>query len=410
MMTNNSFLIVHTQFADNLDSIYLNKVDYENKMLNTFDIVKGEIEMYNFSIPFDFDGDKFLFLDYESETIRRICIYYTLSKKEPFVYKLSTGFGHINYMKLLINEEIILCKNQKICEIHKIDENFRLLKSWIHDGNEIIAMNIYIEGTREDELFYDDSYTNLSFKKYNDNESQTIEINVKKSKNFNNKNKYNKADKDNIYTISPKNKNLKKKPFEKDKFSQSSLRELNLNNNKLSKKNRYIKNDKHDKQFPINYNSDIEIRKKSRLEKKDSIEIYTKKKTPSIKGNVPNNQFKKSKINNIISEELLSDKDLMEKNGNNQYYIQDKNKPTERSFSQNNDKIYIVTVDLNGNFNLYHNNKNKKIFNLYDISNIDNKYKEEEFFALGFPYYVTMNSTYFAISTDHGIFVISNKA
>ena len=30
-------------------------------------------------------------------------------------------------MKLLINDKIILCKNQKICEIHKIDEHFRLM-------------------------------------------------------------------------------------------------------------------------------------------------------------------------------------------------------------------------------------------------------------------------------------------
>ena len=235
MMTDKYFLIVHTHFADNIDAIVLNRVNYENKMLNSFDIVKGEIEMYNYSIPFDFDGDKFLFLDYESDTTRRICIYYTLSKKEPFIYKISTGFGHISYMKLLINDKIILCKNQKICEIHKIDENFRLLQTWIHDGNEIIAMNIYIEGTKGNDSYYDESYTNLSFKK--ENESQTVEINVNKSNNFKEKNKYEQLD--NMYEISPKNNNPKRKPFEKEKLSHSSLRELrelNLNKNKLIKK------------------------------------------------------------------------------------------------------------------------------------------------------------------------------
>ena len=118
-----------------------------------------------------------------------------------------------------------------------------------------------------------------------------------------------------------------------------------------------------------------------------------------MKKNDPINKFKKRKINNIISEDPFHFSDNS----------QDKNKPTERSFYQDEKKVYIITVDINGNFNLYHNNKNKTIFNLYNISNIDNKYKEEEFFALGFPYYVTMNSTYFAITTDHGVFVLSNK-
>ena len=411
MMTNKYYLIVHTNFADNVSPITLNKISYENKMMTSFEVVKGEIEMYNFSIPFDFDGDRFLFLDYESEEIRRICIYYTLSKKKPYIYKITTDFGHISYMKLLINDKIILCKNHKFCEIHKIDDNFRLLEYWVHDGNEIIAMNIYIEGTKEDESYFDDSYTNLSFRKYNENESQTIELNVKKQNNFKTKNKYNHVE--SIYAISPKNNNPKRKPFEKDKFNNSTFRELNLNNKKTGKKNNvHLKYDTGDKQFNFNYNSDIENKINNKFEKEDMIEIYTKNKTPSIKGNELINKNKKKKIHKIINEDNfhISDKELIDRNmTNNNNYIQDKNKPTERSFYKNEKKIYILTVDLNGNFNVYHNNKNKTIFNLYNIKNIDKKYKEEEFFSLGFPYYAIMNSKYFAISTDHGIFVLSNR-
>ena len=83
-------------------------------------------------------------------------------------------FGHINYMKFLLNDKIIICKNQKYCEIHKIDENFVLLDEWEHNGNEIIAMNIYIQGSKDTEEYSDDSNTNLSIKKYDDNDSQTI--------------------------------------------------------------------------------------------------------------------------------------------------------------------------------------------------------------------------------------------
>ena len=56
------------------------------------------------------------------------------------------------------------------------------------------------------------------------------------------------------------------------------------------------------------------------------------------------------------------------------------------------DDLYIITVDKNGNFNQYHDGKIKTIFNLYDIKNIDQKYKEEEFFSLGFPYFVVFNN------------------
>ena len=31
--------------------------------MTNYEITKGEIEMTNFSVPFDFDGDRFLFLE-----------------------------------------------------------------------------------------------------------------------------------------------------------------------------------------------------------------------------------------------------------------------------------------------------------------------------------------------------------
>ena len=398
MMTDKYFLIVHTIFGDNNSTISLNKVNYENKMLTSFDVVKGEIEMFNFSIPFDFDNDRFLFVDYESETSRRICIYYTLSKCEPYIYKITNDFGHINYMKFLLNDKIILCKNQRYFEIHKLDENFGLLESWEHEGNEIISMNIYIEGSKDSEPIFNDSNTNLSFKKYYENESQTIEINIKKANIFKNKNKNHINN--NIYEINSKN-NIKRKPFEKEKFNNSTLRELKLIDNKnINKKN--IKYDEYDRYF----DSEIENRK-NRFRNGDQIEIYNKNKTPN--GSI-NEYKKKHPINKFINNDfLMSDKELIEKNKSFHHYIQDKNKATERSFYQNEKKIYIISVDLSGNCNLFHNNKRKTIFNLYKINNIDKKYKEEEFFSLGFPYYVTMNNKYIAISTDHGIFVLSKK-
>ena len=49
------------------------------------------------------------------------------------------------------------------------------------------------------------------------------------------------------------------------------------------------------------------------------------------------------------------------------------------------------------------------LFNLYNIQNIEKKYKDTKFFSLGFPYYITMNENYYIITTDNGIFVINSE-
>jgi hypothetical protein len=100
--------------------------------------------------------------------------------------------------------------------------------------------------------------------------------------------------------------------------------------------------------------------------------------------------------------------------------IDNKGQITIKSYKDNNitmdiDKenynysnYYIITLDKNGNVNLYNNLKLGKIFNLYEIENIEEKYKKKEFFSVGFPYYIIMNELYIAITTDHGLFVVSN--
>ena len=405
MMTDKNFLILFTNFGENCSPITSQNIRYENKQISSFGVIKGEIEMYNFSIPFDFDGDRFLFLDYESDNIRRICIYYTEKKYPPYIFKINNNFGHINYMKFLLNDKIIICKNQKYCEIHKIDENFVLLDEWEHNGNEIIAMNIYIQGSKDTEEYSDDSNTNLSIKKYDDNDSQTIEINLKKINNHRNKNVFNENE--HYFTLSPLNN--KRKPYEKEKFNNSSLRELK--NKKFEKKN--LKFDKVNQNFEYNYNLEIN-NLKNKFENGNKVEIYNKNKIPPIKEANSANEYKKIKLSKIVYDDsninnYKSDKELIDKDRSFSQYIQDKNNPTERSLYQNENKIYIITVDIKGNINIYHNKKRKTIFNLYDIKNIDNEYKQKEFFSYGFPYYVIMNNKYYAISTDHGIFVLSNK-
>jgi hypothetical protein len=255
------------------------------------------------------------------------------------------------------------------------------VETFEHIGEEIITMNVYIKGTKEEDDEDEDTLNDLSFKENNNKEKiEYYETNYKKNKKSKTKNKL--GFNENIYGLSAK-LHLKKFPFEKDKVNNSTYRELvNLNLKKH-----------------ININE----------AKDNEISIYNNK-----------NKFPLEKDNNITNE--LNNKKNIELISNNNEYIQsnkeffDKNKfisfkqlkngPTERCID---DDVYILTVDKNGNFNKYHNGKIKTVFNLYEIKNIEQNYKDEEFFNLGFPYFVVMNNKYYAISTDHGVFVLSNK-
>jgi len=69
-------------------------------------------------------------------------------------------------------------------------------------------------------------------------------------------------------------------------------------------------------------------------------------------------------------------------------------------------KISIYLLDIDGNVNLYDNGFVSKLFNMYDVKDIDKEYKEKHFFSMGYPYYIKVNSRLIAVSSDHGTFVL----
>ena len=72
-----------------------------------------------------------------------------------------------------------------------------------------------------------------------------------------------------------------------------------------------------------------------------------------------------------------------------------------------NNGYKIIFLDSNGTVYLYQNNSQINLFNIYDINNIKQKYKDIHFFSLGFPYHIIANDYYFCITTDFGLFVFS---
>ena len=56
MMTDKNFLLVHTDFAENNTSIFLNEVNYENKVLSSLEVIKGE-NIPNMCFPINFQNN-----------------------------------------------------------------------------------------------------------------------------------------------------------------------------------------------------------------------------------------------------------------------------------------------------------------------------------------------------------------
>ena len=368
-------------------------------------MISGKIPLSNFCVPFDFDGDRFLFLDYLTKDKRKICIFYTISKKDMYEYKIEKDFGHISHMKIFYKEDnkIFLCRNNNECEIHLIDENFTCIESWKHIGNDNISSFVYIKESKitEEYKIKIKSKRNQK-KKINDcgnflveNDSKRIILKKNKSNIKNNRNK---------------NINLEQVQGE------STILNININSGLSSNNYKNIKilnNTENIEKTPKNKNRqtllnkyDNEIRGESNFsnrqlkkEKTDGIDIYNRNKFYEENRS---DLYKKNEYHIFIKDKIMKPSIIKNnKDSQNTFDIEKEN------YCRNT--YYIITLDKNGNVNLYNNRKVQNIFNLYEIDNVDEKYKKVELFSVGFPYYIIMNELYIAISTDHGLFVISNS-
>ena len=416
MMKNSYYLIIYTQFAQFNSVLKFSNYKYKNRSLKTFKIKSGRIEMSNYSVPFDFDGDRFLFLDYSSKETRKICIYYTLTEKEMYEYSIPKDYGHISHMKLIYNEDnkIFLCRNSNQCEIHLLDDNFTCIESWKHIGNDAISSFVYINESKITDEFK--NKLNSKIKNNNDNETDYdnyIMKNNNKTVKFQGSNNINKLNKN--------KKNIKLEVIQ----GASTL--LNINNNSFISSTNNMKINMDYLNFGYNHtenvrkypgkkkfetafsfperssrrelnNSDRYIQK-LKNEKVEGIEIYSIKKLAKPK--------LKKKYNNKNNERKNNDNNYGDINKEINNNTIDENE----SYNMNNNNInnyYILTLDKNGNINMYKEHKVKKICNLYEINNIDEKFKVTQFFSVGYPYYIIMNEFYIGITTDHGLFVIAN--
>jgi len=103
--------------------------------------------MCNYSVPFDYDGHKFVWVEFLNENERCLCVYY-FEREKKYEKKLDKRFGHISHCKILPNDKIFIVRKMNECEILRIDENFPVEKSFKNPGDEIIAIDVFYNLSR----------------------------------------------------------------------------------------------------------------------------------------------------------------------------------------------------------------------------------------------------------------------
>ena len=255
---------------------------------------KNYLPTTNYIVPFDFDGKRFLWVEFLSSTQRNICVSQIplpITEK-PYKIGLDKSIGHICQAKLLDNYRVFIVHTLNKCEIRALDNNFTLIHKFEHIGEEVLGVDIY--------------YDMESEKIKNPNEENVIlHTNLKHEKNVE---RIKKNDDINTNRVLETSDNGRKKEKEKENGDDQYL---------------YIKqNQKKDKEIDLKY-------------------------------------------------------------------------------------ICIITLDIDGNVNVFQDLKEETEFNLYNLKGITQDHKDKHLFSMGYAYYIKSNLNYFCISSDHGCYIIS---
>ena len=123
--------------------------EYEIKNIKTKTALNGEIEMTNYVIPFDFNRDKFLWVEFLTDVNRNICIYNFPSGyneiSSMWKFPLLKEFGHISHAKIIINtNRLMIVRKLRVIDIRECDIHFTLLYTFEHIGDHAISMEMLL--------------------------------------------------------------------------------------------------------------------------------------------------------------------------------------------------------------------------------------------------------------------------
>ena len=234
-ITDKSFLRVQLpQIEEGNIKIIKMESNYEVKYFNEEDEIYQKSDILpslpttNYTVPFDFNGKQFLWVEFLSATERNICITNIplLKTDRPYKYGLNNTIGHISQAKILPNNRVFIVHTLNKCEIRNLDKDFTLLEKFEHIGEEVLAVDVYIYDENEnilsnnelnENIYKNDYIKEISPKKnkkllsaINTNTNRRLETSDNQQKNKNQKEFY---DNNNEYLTIKQNKLMKNGDF-----------------------------------------------------------------------------------------------------------------------------------------------------------------------------------------------------
>jgi hypothetical protein len=127
----------------NYDIKYFNREPLDDKSGK----IKYSLTTTNYTVPFDFYENKFLWVEFLSSTQRNICVSNIplFESQKPYKHPLENNIGHISQAKLLPNNKVFIVHTLNKCEIRELDNNFTLLANFEHIGEEVLAIDVCIK-------------------------------------------------------------------------------------------------------------------------------------------------------------------------------------------------------------------------------------------------------------------------
>ena len=120
--------------------------EFEIRNISTMSTIKnGLMSMANYSIPFDFDGRFFVWVEYLTPEKTRLCFKDFLDRSK-IIYRHEfeqKKYGHISFIKIIDEFHVLIVHSMNICEIRKLDNFFTLIENFIHKGDQIYNINIF---------------------------------------------------------------------------------------------------------------------------------------------------------------------------------------------------------------------------------------------------------------------------
>mmetsp|Transcript_23141 Transcript_23141/g.20532 ORF Transcript_23141/g.20532 Transcript_23141/m.20532 type:complete len:260 (+) Transcript_23141:322-1101(+) len=122
--------------TDNGEAKPVTIADFDTQIVE----LKGNFEFNNNSVPFDFDGEKIIWMDYVSKGQRVVSMYDTVKDEKTELMDLKNSDGLVYHVKLFKNK-VIYVKNTK--EVMLIDTDTLDLKFLGKTSNQILAIHVY---------------------------------------------------------------------------------------------------------------------------------------------------------------------------------------------------------------------------------------------------------------------------